>query len=203
MEQKQVCDGCGGKIAYPSEYAGTKTNCPHCKAEITLGSPSPAKAGNTDKQSVAPSHALNLKIAIAGIAGELWARIQRCSLKLKIAIAVVVIAGLALFAYPSKKMSGVFVGPIITLSPNYSFREQLDFRENGTVGVRFGAFNSSYHPGKYSVFGKTISIKFADKGDKESKALSMQFKIEGEDIVLTKDWNEKRNTATGHRWKRE
>ncbi len=38
MEQKQICEHCGGKIAYPSEIAGTKSNCPHCSGNITLGS---------------------------------------------------------------------------------------------------------------------------------------------------------------------
>ncbi len=35
-ELKQYCPYCSGKIAYPSEMAGTAINCPHCQREVEL-----------------------------------------------------------------------------------------------------------------------------------------------------------------------
>ena len=36
MELKQYCPYCTGKIAYPSEMAGSSTVCPHCRREVEL-----------------------------------------------------------------------------------------------------------------------------------------------------------------------
>ncbi len=36
MELKQYCPYCSGKIAYPSEMAGSSTVCPHCQREVEL-----------------------------------------------------------------------------------------------------------------------------------------------------------------------
>lgn len=181
MEQKQICDGCGGKIAYPAEYAGTKTNCPHCKAEITLGSPSSAKVGISYKTSASPSLALSQKLGI-GI------------------VAVVLIAGAVFFALPSKRISGVFVGPEMSLTNfKLSSRPQLDFREDGTVGVSVAVFDSKLYPGTYSISGRTISIKFTSVGDTKT----MQFQMEGEDIILTKPHDKAFNDGIGYRWKRK
>jgi hypothetical protein len=36
MELKQYCPYCSGKIAYPSEMAGSSTACPHCQREVEL-----------------------------------------------------------------------------------------------------------------------------------------------------------------------
>ena len=187
MEQKHVCDGCGGKIAYPSEYAGTKTNCPHCNAEITLGSFSPAKVVVTAKTGAASTLAIPKKIGIG-------------------AIGVVLIA-LAILALPSKKLSGVYEGPSLKIDLGnfeFSYRDLLDFREDGKVrvAVKYSNFSTAATVGKYSISGRTILVKFVTEGE-FSQPMQMEFRMEGEDIVLVKGVFKPKDPGVGARWKRQ
>ena len=121
-----------------------------------------------------------------------------------IAVAVV---GVALFWIWPKRISGVFVGPENSIEGRTStsyYRERLDIREDGFAQVKVGPFGR-LEAGAYSLSGKTITIKIETKedGSKREKAETMQFRLDGNDVVLVKHLaGYDKLGYEGQRWKR-